>query len=110
MSEIRVEVDTRGLEQLAKNFEQVGKVAMLRLLEAGEELIREEAPERTGRLKGKRSAGGSVNSELIKLPNGYRGEINVSAIRERTNATSATAVSAKGTKKQIKLRAQNAFD
>lgn len=110
MTEIKVTVDTRGLEKLGAEFDQATRVAMDRLLLVGEEYIREEAPERTGRLKGKRSAGGSVNSEVIKLANGYRGEVNVSAIRERTNATTGEVVYPSGKRKTTKLRAQKPFD
>ena len=83
---------------------------MIRLLEAGEELVREEAPKRTGRLKGEKSAGGSVSSHYEKLADGFRGEINISAIAERRGATNAEAVSPSGKRKAIKLRAQKPFD
>lgn len=110
MSEIKITIDTRQLKALGQQFDQAGKVAMIRLLEEAEENVREEAPKRTGRLKGERSAGGSVNSEIVKIANGYRGEVNISAIAERRNATTGEAVSPSGKRRAVKLRAQKEFD
>lgn len=107
---VKVTVDTRGLDLLAGQYAAAGKAAIIRLLEYGEEAIREEAPERTGRLKGKRSAGGSVSSEYETTATGYLGTINVSAVRERLNAATGTLVSPKGKQKPVKLRAQKPFD
>lgn len=107
---VKVTVDTRGLDLLAEQYAEAGKAAIIRLLDYGEEAIREEAPERTGNLKGKRNAGGSVSSEYEKTATGYAGTINVSAIRERLNATTGTLVSAKGKQRPVKLRAQKPFD
>lgn len=107
---ITVTVDTRGFDLLAQQYEAAGKAAMIRLLEYGEEAIREEAPERTGRLKGKRSAGGSVSSEYKQTATGYAGEINVSAIREPQSAQTATVHYPSGKTKQVKTRPQPAFD
>lgn len=110
MASVRVEVDLRELDRLAQQFERGGEYAIVRLLEQGEEFIREEAPERTGNLKGKRNAGGSVSSTYRKTGTGYSGDINVSAVRERLNATTGEAVSPKGKRRQVKLRAQPAFN
>lgn len=110
MSEVRITIDTRQLKQLEKDFHSAANVAMTRLLEAGEEYVRQEAPKRTGRLKGERSAGGSVNSEIIKISNGLRGEINISAIAERRNAGTAEAVSPSGKRRTVRLRSQKEFD
>lgn len=105
-----VTVDASGLNLLAEQFDAGTRAAMIRLLDQGEEFIREEAPERTGNLKGKRNAGGSVSSEYLKTETGYSGTINISAIRERQNATTGTLVSPKGKQRPVQLRAQPAFD
>lgn len=105
-----VTVDASGLNLLAEQFDAGARAAMIRLLDQGEEYIREEAPERTGNLKGKRNAGGSVSSEYLKTETGYSGTINLSAIRERQNAATGTLVSPKGKQRQVQLRAQPAFD
>ena len=109
-SQVRVEVDLRQLDLLAQQFERGGEYSIVRLLEQGEEFIREEAPERTGNLKGKRNAGGSVSSTYRKTGTGFSGDINVSAVQERLNAASGEAVSAKGVRRNVKLRAQKAFN
>jgi len=110
MADLEVTVDTKALEQVAADYAKAGKAAMIRLLEKGEQLIREEAPEDTGRLKGKRSAGGSVSSTYTQTAETFKGEITISAINEARAAASATVHYPSGKTKEVKLRAQKAFD
>lgn len=111
MANVTVEIDMRQLLTLGQDFERGSKAALIRLAERGKQLIRQEAPEDTGRLKGKRSNGGSVTSEIRQVGGGWQAELNVSAVRERTNAQSAEVVSvATGKRKTITLRPQKAFN
>lgn len=111
MANVSVEVDTRQLIALGKDFERASKAAVIRLAEKGKQLIRKEAPKQTGRLKGERSNAGSVTSDLRQVSGGWQADLNVSAIRERTGAQAAVVVNVKtGKRKTITLRAQKAFD
>ena len=111
MADVSIEVDTRQLLALGKDFDRGAKAAVIRVAERGKQLIRKEAPKLTGRLKGERSNGGSVTSDVRKVGASYQADLNVSAIRERTNAQAAVVVSVKtGKRKEITLRAQKAYD
>jgi len=111
MADITVEVDTRQLLALGQDFDRAARAAVIRVAERGKQLIRKEAPKDTGRLKGERSNGGSVTSDVRKVGQGWQADLNVSAIRERTNAQAAEVVSVKtGARKAITLRPQKAFD
>ena len=88
MPNIQIKIDTAALADLGDKFEQAAKAGLIRTLELGEQYLRQEAPERTGLLRGKKG-NNSISSDYRQTATGYEGEFIVSAIRERRGARKA---------------------
>jgi len=109
MANVTTKIDTRAINTLGAEFDAAAKAAMIRLLSQLEKYVIEEMPERTGLLKGKKG-NNSVSSEYRKSEQGYRGELIISAVRERLNAQGATLHLPSGKTKPVKLRPQPEFN
>jgi hypothetical protein len=107
MADLKIKVDTKAIEQFGKELESAGRAALDNLLEEGEEYVRQEAPERTGRLKKDQN---SVFSETRQTGTGYEGDLVISAFRERRGARQAQIFYPSGTTKTVSLRPQPAFN
>lgn len=107
MAEIKVTIDTKAVDQLADELKAAGRAVLDNLLEEAEEFVREEAPERTGRLKKDQN---SVFSETRQTATGFEGDLIISAFRERTGARAAVIHYPSGTTKQVSLRPQPQFN
>lgn len=107
MPTIAVTIDTRALADLGDKFERAARAGLDNLLEEGEEYIRQEAPERTGRLKRDQD---SVFSESHKTATRFEGSLIVSAFRERTSGGQAVLHLPSGTTKPVSLAPQPQFN
>lgn len=110
MADLEVTVDTKALEQVAADYAKAGKLAMVKLLNAGKVYLEEEAPKDSGRLRGDRSASGSISGTYTQTADSFKGEITISAINAARAAASATVHYPSGKTKEVKLRAQKPFD
>lgn len=106
---VEIKIDTQALAALGDQLEAAAKAGLIRVLEQGEQYLRQEAPERTGLLRGKKG-NNSVSSDYRRTATGYEGEFIVSAIRERRGARQATLHLPSGTTKQISLSPIAEFD
>lgn len=109
MPRIEIKIDTKALADLGDKFERAAKAGLLRTLEQGEQYLRQEAPERTGLLRGKKG-NNSISSDYRKTATGFDGEFIVSAIRERRGARKAVLHLPSGTTKAISLAPTPEFD
>ncbi len=99
-----IEVDTKGIQELAREIEKAKKVLIGRLAERGYQLLRAEVPVDTGNLK-QGVAPPDVNYQKLQAT------LTVSARSGRTGATQGTIIGADGEqKKTVSLRPNNAFN
>lgn len=109
MPNIAVKIDTRALADLGDKLERAARAGLIRTLEQGEQYLRQEAPERTGLLRGKKG-NNSISSDYRQTATGFEGEFVVSAIRERRGARKATLHLPSGTTKPVSLAPTSQFD
>lgn len=107
MADLKIKVDTKAIEQFGKELNQAGRAVLDNLLEEAEEFVRQEAPERTGRLKKDQN---SVASETRQTGTGFEGDLIISAFRERRGARQAQVFYPGGATKTVSLRPQPAFN
>jgi len=101
---VKVTVNTKALEDLAKVLPHALEDAIRRLAERGEKLLRQEIPVATNNLK----EGVSIE---IRLDTGkYEADLIVSARSGRRGARSAKVHYPSGNTKDVRLRPQPAFD
>lgn len=117
MADLKIKVDTKAIEQFGKELESAGRAVIDNLLEEAEQLVREEAPRRTGRLKddlNSVASGGEENKSVFntvrQTGTGYEGDLVISAFRERRGARQAQVFYPSGTTKTVSLRPQPAFN
>lgn len=109
MPNVAIKIDTRALADLGDKFERAARAGLVRTLELGEQYLRQEAPERTGLLRGKKG-NNSISSDYRQTSTGFEGEFIVSAISERRGTRKATLHLPSGTTKSVSLAPQPQFD
>ncbi len=107
MADLKIQIDTKAIDQFGKELNQAARAVIDNLLEEAEEYTRQEAPERTGRLKKDQN---SVSSETRQTGTGFEGDLIISAFRERTGARQAQVISPSGNTKTVSLRPQPEFN
>lgn len=106
MADIKLTVDERALTELGHDMEVAEEVGLRRVLERGEQVLREEIPKVTHNL----AQGVSSYVEPRKRKGLLEGALVVSARRGRTGARTATVHEASGKTKSVSLKGQDAFD
>lgn len=109
MPNIAIKIDTKALADLGDKIEAAAKAGLIRTLEQGEQYLRQEAPEQTGLLRGKKG-NNSISSDYRQTATGFEGEFIVSAIRERRGSRKAVLHLPSGTTKQVSLAPTPEFD
>jgi hypothetical protein len=105
MTQIRITADTRQVERLGKNYAGAAAVGMGRLVERGEQLVRDEAPKRT------RNLIQGVSSDVKVLGGGsVRGEIIITARSGRRDERTGTLHLPGGKTREVRLRPVPAFN
>lgn len=104
MAQANVVVDTKALEQMAADMLEAKYALLARLGERGGQLLRIEAPERSGNLKK------GVGAPEYDFPN-MTATITVSASRDATGPQSGTIYNQAGVaKKEVTLKPQPGFN
>jgi hypothetical protein len=106
MADIKITVDAQAIKELGEQVEVAEDVGLRRVLERGEQLLREEIPKQTHNLE----QGVSSYVEPRSQKGLLEGFLVVSARRGRTGARQATVHLASGKTKQVSLRPQPAYD
>lgn len=109
MPNIAIKIDTKALADLGDKFERAAQAGLIRTLELGEQYLRQEAPEQTGLLRGKKG-NNSISSDYRKTATGFDGEFIVSAIRERRGSRKAVLHLPSGTTRAVSLAPTPEFD
>jgi hypothetical protein len=99
-----VKVDISEVQKLGDDFKKIGKFSLVALAQRGLDLLREEAPERTGNLKQKGIKEPDYDFEKLEAV------LTVSATSEGLKAANATLHSPSGKTKQVSLRPQKPFN
>ena len=104
MPQIRLTADIRQVERLGQDYAAAAEVGMRRLVERGEQLVREEAPKVT------RNLIQGVSSD-VKVGRGtLRGEIIITARTGRQGRREGVLHRPSGKTKKVSLRAVPAFN
>lgn len=103
---IKVTVDKREIERLGPQLYEAEQAGLLRILERGEQILRDEVPVQTHNLQ----QGISSALDPKSRPGALQGNLVVSASRGRTEARKGTVHLASGATKEVNLRAQPAHD
>lgn len=99
---VKIEVDAKEIENLGKDVRDGAEIGLRRILERGEQILRDEVPKQTHNL----SQGISSEIDADKL----QGTLIVSARSGRTGARQATVHYPSGKTKTVSLRPQPAFN
>jgi hypothetical protein len=106
MADIKIKIDERALKELGHDVEVAEEVGLRRVLERGEQLLREEIPKVTHNL----AQGVSSHVEPRTRKGMLEGALVISARRGRTGARTATIHEASGKTKTVSLKGQDTFD
>lgn len=109
MPRVEIKIDTEAIAALGETLEAAAQAGLIRVLAQGEQYLRQEAPKRTGLLRGEKG-NNSIGSDYRKTGAGFEGEFIVSAIRERRGARQATLHLPSGNTKEVSLAPQSQFD
>jgi hypothetical protein len=104
MPQIRITADVRQVERLGDDYGNAAEVGMRRLVERGEQLVREEAPKVT------RNLIQGVSSDVKVGRGSLRGEIIITARTGRVGRRDGVLHRPGGTTKKVSLRAVPAFN
>lgn len=99
-----VKVDISAVEKLGDDFKKIGKFSLVALAQRGLDLLRAEAPERTGNLKQKGIKEPDYDFEKLEAV------LTVSAASEALKAANATVHYPSGKTKTVSLRPQPQFN
>jgi hypothetical protein len=106
MPNVKITVDRKSVERLGAQIGEAEEVGLRRVLERGEQILREEIPKATHNL----AQGVSSDRNPRSKTGALSGFLIVSARRARLGAREATVHLSGGKTKAVSLRAHNAFD
>lgn len=109
MPKIEIKIDTKALADLGDKFERAAKAGLVQVLELGKQYLKEEAPKRSGQLRGEKGDN-SISDDTRQTSTGFEGDLIVSAKRYRTNARKAVLHLPSGTTRAISLAPTPEFD
>lgn len=104
MAQIRITTDVRQVKRLGDNYAKAAEVGMRRLVERGEQLVRDEAPKVT------RNLIQGVSSDVTVSRAGLRGEIIITARTGRVGSRAGVLHLPSGKTRTVTLRAVPAFN